>query len=164
MTAYDPEDAVVETVFIKASPERVFHALTEPSELLAWWGESEVYWCTSWTRDLRVGGSWRCEGTSKRGGAFSVEGRFLEIEPPRRLTYTWRPSWVEAPPTTVRITLGAQDGGTLLTWAHYGFRGYARALADHKGRLPTVVAWLRTFLEEGRRADVGTRALAKEDQ
>jgi len=148
VTAYDLEDAVVEEVFIEASPARVFRALTEPQELMAWWGDPEVYRCGSWSLELRVGGRWRCEGTSKHGGAFTVHGEFLAIEPPQLLAYTWNPSWVEAPPTTVRITLAAQKGGTLVSWAHSGFRGHPRALADHKGGLPGVVAWLRTYLEE----------------
>jgi uncharacterized protein YndB with AHSA1/START domain len=74
VSAYDPEDAVVEEVFINAPPERVFTALTDPKELLAWWGDPGAYWCTNWTLDLRVGGRWRCEGASQRGGAFHVEG------------------------------------------------------------------------------------------
>lgn len=162
MTEPDPEDGVVKSVFIKARPERVFRALTEPAELLAWWGDRQVYWCTKWTLDLRVGGRWRCEGTSRRGGAFSVEGEFVEIVPPARLQYTWRASWVEAPPTTVRITLSAQQDGTLVRWEHSGFHGYPRALADHRGGLPTVVAWLRTFLEDGRNADVSQEHSTKE--
>jgi uncharacterized protein YndB with AHSA1/START domain len=148
VSAYDPEDAVVEEVFINAPPERVFKALTDPKELLAWWGDPGTYWCTDWTLDLRVGGRWRCEGTSQRGGAFHVEGEFLDVRPPSRLSYTWRPSWVEAPPTTVEITLTRQGGGTLVVWAHRGFRGHPLALADHKGGLPTVVAWLKRFTEK----------------
>jgi len=148
VSAYDPKDAVVEQVFINALPERVFAALTEPKELLAWWGDPGTYRCTGWTLDLRVGGRWRCEGTSQRGGAFHVEGEFLDVRPPSWLSYSWRPSWVEAPPTTVEIALTPQAGGTLVVWAHRGFRGHPRALADHKGGLPTVIAWLRRFLEK----------------
>jgi uncharacterized protein YndB with AHSA1/START domain len=41
------DDAIVEEVFIEAPPERVYRALTEPSELLQWWGDPNVYLCTS---------------------------------------------------------------------------------------------------------------------
>lgn len=149
-------DALVEEIFIAAPPERVFRALTEPSELLTWWGDESHYRCTSWSLDLRRGGAWRSEGRNAAGRAFVVEGEFLEVEPPHRLAYTWRPSWVEVAPTTVRIDLERKDGGTQLTWTHSGFAQHPAALEDHRGGLPTVVLWLKGFLE-GTRRDVPVR-------
>ena len=32
-------DAIVEEVFVEAPPERVYRALTEPAELVKWWGD-----------------------------------------------------------------------------------------------------------------------------
>jgi uncharacterized protein YndB with AHSA1/START domain len=150
-------DVVEERIFIEAPPERVFRALTTPEELIAWWGDPREYRCTSWTLDLRVGGRWRSEGDGAAGGRFTVEGEFLEIEPPRVLAFTWSPSWVEVPPTRVRIVLEARPGGTHLTWTHSGFAGYPRALAAHRGGLPSVVGWLRAFVEEGRTVSDGGR-------
>src|SRR5262245_20054688 len=143
-------DALVEEIFIAAPPERVFRALTQPGELLAWWGDDRHYRCTSWTLDLRRGGSWRSEGRNASGRDFVVEGEFLEVDPPRRLAYTWKPSWVEVSPTTVRIDLVPRQEGTHLTWTHSGFSRHPQALEDHRGGLPTVVSWLKGYLEETR--------------
>jgi uncharacterized protein YndB with AHSA1/START domain len=136
------DDAIVEEVFIEAPPERVYRALTEPSELLKWWGDLNVYWCTSWTLDLRIGGKWKSEGENRQGGRFFVEGEFTEIVPPKILAFSWKPSWVESS-TRVRIVLTPETGGTRLDWTQSGFAGHRKALDDHKGGLPSVVGWLK---------------------
>jgi uncharacterized protein YndB with AHSA1/START domain len=141
------QDTLREEIFIAAPPERVFAALTEPEQLLAWWGDPRQYWCTSWTSDLRVGGAWRSEGTSVQGGEFVVEGVFLEIDPPRTLVFTWRASWTEPVELTARIVLESRDGGIWLSWTMSGFRGHPKALGDHRGGLPGVVAWLKRYAE-----------------
>jgi uncharacterized protein YndB with AHSA1/START domain len=146
------DDALVETIEIAASPERVFQALTDPKQLVRWWGDPRQYVCNNWELDLRVGGRWRSEGKSANGQSFQVEGAFLEIEPPWRLAFTWLPSWIQVAPTTVRIVLEATRRGTRLTWTHSGFAGNPNALADHRGGLPSVLGWLRSFLEEDRTA------------
>ena len=143
----DNEDAIVETIEISAPPERVFRALTDTRELTAWWGDERMYACDRWELDLRVGGRWRAIGHSVRGGSFQVEGEFLEIDPPRVLSYTWKPDWVEVPATIIRIELEAIPAGTRLTWTQSGFSGYPRALADQRSGLPSVLSWLRAFLE-----------------
>jgi len=140
-------DAIVETIEIAAPPERVFRALTTPEELLAWWGSPETYRCESWHLDLRVGGHWQCSGTNASGRAFGVAGEYLEIDAPRRLAYTWQPSWVEARQTTVRIELERTPAGTRLTWTHSGFAAFPRALEDHRQGLPSVVGWLKQHAE-----------------
>ena len=139
-------ETIIEDIFIDAPPERVYRALTDPSELLQWWGDPGVYWCTSWTLDLRVGGKWRSEGRSRQGGAFSVEGEFTEIVPPRTIAFSWKPSWVEST-TQVRIVLMTEAGGTRLEWTQSGFGGNRKALDDHKGGLPSVIAWLKRHAE-----------------
>jgi len=42
--------------------------------------------------DLRVGGTWRVEAEG-RGTRRAVSGTYLEIDPPRRLVFTW--AWHE---------------------------------------------------------------------
>src|SRR5262245_51402030 len=133
-------DTIVEEVFIAATPERVYRALTDPSELMQWWGDPGVYWCTSWTLDLRIGGKWRSEGQNRQGGLFYVEGEFTEIAPSKVLAFSWKPSWVDSL-TQVRIVLSPEGGGTGLEWTQSGFGGNTKALEDHKGGLPSVVAW-----------------------
>ncbi|MEM7248182.1 MAG: SRPBCC domain-containing protein [Acidobacteriota bacterium] len=56
-------------------------------------------------------------------GKFDVKGtgRFLEVDPPRLLTYTSDPNpEIGAPELTIRIELEEIDGGTQLTLTHSG--------------------------------------------
>jgi uncharacterized protein YndB with AHSA1/START domain len=70
---------ILATVTIAAPPERVFRAITEPGEIVRWWGSDELYRTTSHTADLRPGGAWRSEGKGSDGTPFVVEGEFVRI-------------------------------------------------------------------------------------
>ena len=69
---------------------------------------------------VRVGGSWRVEAQG-RGTRRAVSGRYLEIDPPRRLVFTW--AWKTTPEreSLVTITFKADNGGTLMTLTHEQF-------------------------------------------
>ena len=58
---------ILATVSIAAPPERVFRALTEPGEIVRWWGSDELYRTTNHVADLRPGGAWRSEGKGADG-------------------------------------------------------------------------------------------------
>ncbi|MGH7628379.1 MAG: SRPBCC family protein [Gemmatimonadales bacterium] len=140
-------DEIREEVVLRASPGRVRRPLTDCRELVAWWGDPAAYRCTARTLDPRVGGRWRAEGTTAQGGAFHVGGEVLEIDPPSTLAYTWEPSWIDVPPTTVRITLTEAPEGTRLVWRHSGFADYPRALEHHRGGLPNMLRWLARYVD-----------------
>ena len=144
------EDQIVQEIFIEASPEKIFSAITTPKDLVAWWGDENTYHCDSWNVDLRVGGRWRSEGKGTGGNDFVVEGTYLEVDPPKVLVYTWEPSWHKIPPTTVRWELTSQGKGTLVRITHSGFAGNMEAKKDHEGGWPTVLTWLANYLT-GRR-------------
>jgi uncharacterized protein YndB with AHSA1/START domain len=78
---------------IGASPDRVFQALTDPAELAAWWGDAAMYRTYDWQVDLRAGGAWSSRARGADGSEMTVGGEYLEVDPPRLLVYTWRPSW-----------------------------------------------------------------------
>jgi uncharacterized protein YndB with AHSA1/START domain len=115
------EGVVLATVDVAASPERVFTALTDPTELVQWWGVPGEYRSAEWTIDLRVGGRWELRGYRTDGHLFLVEGEYLAIEAPTRLVLRWRPSWEPGPDTTVSYRLEAIPGGTRITLRHDGF-------------------------------------------
>ena len=94
------EGIVMARVEIAATPERVFRAITT-DEVTKWWGSPEMYRTTAFTADLRPGGAWRSEGVGADGSAFHVSGEVLEIDPPKKFVQTWKPSWENAPPTTI---------------------------------------------------------------
>jgi len=127
-------------------------ALTTPKELMNWWGADDVYRCTAWETDLRVGGRWRSEGKNADGRPFRVEGKFLEIDPPWKLSYTWEPSWEawqNLPPTTVEIVLEQKsENKTQLRLTHRGFAGFPKALEEHQQGWPMVLGWLKSYAEK----------------
>lgn len=91
---------------LRSDPDRVWAAITDPEHLGAWLG-AEV------TIDLRPGGSATfCFGDGPRR-----RGLVQEVEPGRRLSFTWWPVGPGAAgsPGTVTITLEAPAaGGTVL--------------------------------------------------
>jgi uncharacterized protein YndB with AHSA1/START domain len=142
------EDQIVQEIFIDASPERVFKAITTPEELIAWWGDDNAYRADKWNVDLHVGGRYRSEGKGTQGNDFVVEGTYLEIDPPNTLVYTWEPSWHKIPATTVRWELNPQGKGTLVRITHSGFGANVDAKKDHEGGWPHVLAWLNRYVSK----------------
>ena len=69
------------------------------------------------------------------GMSWSAEGTFVEVDPPRRVLFTW--GWSDlfdlAPGTTrVEVALTAEDGGTRLRLRHHGLPA-DEARDQHRG-------------------------------
>lgn len=141
----DTTDGVVlARVDIAVPPERVFKALTT-DELTKWWGQADMYTTTKFSIDLRPGGAWKTEGVGADGSAFHVEGEVLEVDPPRKLVQTWKPSWEPGPPTKITYTLDAIDTGTRVTVRHTGFTNPA-SCSSHADGWERVFGWLAGHL------------------
>ena len=100
----------------EASPERVFDAWTRPETLRLWWCPAGWH-LAEIEMDLRVGGTYRISMWRESGAQIvAVHGRFLEIQPPKRLVYTWRWDGVfpDMPETIVTVEFRALAGGTEL--------------------------------------------------
>lgn len=98
---------------LKAPPERVFAALTEPAELKAWFAdEAEV--------EPRVGGAFRFWGPHVYGAPRAGTQRLTRFEPGKALAFTWE---MDGQPSEVVLELTSGDaetnaGGTTLTGTH----------------------------------------------
>ena len=118
----DVETTVFAEVEIDASPEDVFRALTDPHELAEWWGGDKTYRTGAWEVDARPGGAWSARTTDADGAEGIVHGEYLVVDAPRRLEYTWRPSWEDFAPSRVRIDLApvrvGGEAGTRVTVTH----------------------------------------------
>ena len=79
---------------IRAPRARVFQAWTTPSEVKHWSAPGPVEVLAS-EIDLRVGGRFKLNMRSPDGAPHSAFGEYREVDPPRRVVYTW--SWVEEP-------------------------------------------------------------------
>jgi len=139
---------VLATVEIAVPVERVFRALTDPQELVAWWGSPETYRAHKWEADFRVGGKWRVEGKGADGHPFFVHGRFLEIAPPHLVVQTWQHDWDAGhPETKLTYTLDEVPGGTRVTVRHEGFVERPESCSSHAHGWERVLAWLEGYLE-----------------
>lgn len=149
-------DVVALEVFIAAPRERIFQALTDPKQAIRWWGRTDQYYFDRFEMDVRVGGKWSTSGVSQRMGAngsITVHGEFLELEPPKRLSYSWISSWMPAS-TKVVWELTPQDQGTVLKLVHSGFAGNADMTQRHSHGWTLVITWLQAFVERGETGDV----------
>jgi uncharacterized protein YndB with AHSA1/START domain/uncharacterized protein YciI len=141
---------IIATVEILAPPERVFRAISS-SEIVQWWGSDELYRTQEWIGELKLGGRWRASGRQADGKIFSVEGEFVEIDPPRKLVHTWRPDWDPGKPTTVTYRLESIEGGTRVTIRHEGFESPA-SCAGHTDGWAKVLDWLAGYAAPARTA------------
>jgi uncharacterized protein (TIGR03086 family) len=103
---------IEKSVLVPLDADQTFALLTEPERMRRWMGISARI-------DLRAGGDYRWTVVP---GA-NAEGTFVEVEPGRRLVYTW--GWVgnEAVPpgaSTVTVTLEPTQGGTTVKLVHEG--------------------------------------------
>jgi uncharacterized protein YndB with AHSA1/START domain len=149
------QDTVLAEIFIAAPPERVFQAITDPSQLSKWWGESGLYRITERTADVRPGGKWSSVGVGADGTSFRVEGEYLEVDPPRRLVHTWVASYRGPLKTVVRWDLEPRKAGTgtLVKLRHEGFASAPQAALDHGDGWKRVMGWLEAYLENGETVD-----------
>jgi uncharacterized protein YndB with AHSA1/START domain len=138
------DGSILAVIEISAPPERVFRALAS-EEISSWWGSKETYHVTRWSGDVRPGGKWCSDGLGVDGQAFSVGGEFLEVDPPRRLSYTWIAPWDENHSTTVTFVLEPVAGGTRLTLRHTGFAGRSASCGAHTEGWSRVLDWLAAY-------------------
>ena len=102
---------------IRASPERLFDAWTQPQHLKQWWGPNSVE-CIDAEVDLRVGGRYRIANQFPDGKILWISGEFEVIERPHRLVYTWQVGPVEAAAERVTVTFEARGEKTEVIVAH----------------------------------------------
>lgn len=145
-------NVVVSEIFIAAPRERVFQALTDPTQVVHWWGAKDRYHIGDVEMDLRVAGKWSARGTSAKMGATEVHGEYTEVDPPRRLAYTWSATWMPEV-TNVLWELEAHDGGTMVKLTHSGFAGQAEQAKNHSLGWTSGLGWLQAFIERGETVD-----------
>jgi uncharacterized protein YndB with AHSA1/START domain len=146
MSSTSTIDAIVEEITIKASADRVFEALIDPAQRVAWWGMKGRYQTTHLESDLRPGGRWAMTGTGMGGKPFKIVGAYRIVDRPRVLAFTWFPDWDEsATETLVRFDLKEGGGVTTVRLTHSGFASDA-SRSRHQG-WPQILSWLKGYVE-----------------
>ena len=113
-TARSQTDAISFEFDLAHPPAKVWRALTEPA-LLAEWLLPVV------TLELAPGSPFAFRAPPLPGWDGMVKCRFLEIEPERKLSYTWAVGDMELD-TVVTFTLAPTASGTRLSLVQSGFR------------------------------------------
>ena len=132
---------------IEAAPEAVFDALVEPAQLAAWWGSSDTYRTHDWQIDLRPGGEWSAQATGVVAAQSGVvKGKYVQIERPRLLVYSWQPSWDDFAETLIRVELLPTPKGTSVRITHTGFGDRTASGAGHANGWKRVLGWLERHL------------------
>lgn len=110
------DDSLEVSRVIRATPERVFAAWTDPALIVKWWGAGDVR-CTEAEMDLRVGGTYRIANQTPDGSTQWITGAFNRVDRPHRLSYTWamEPTGADTQFSQVDVTFDAVDEATLVT-------------------------------------------------
>ena len=142
MTTMTATATQVYNVFIKATPEQIWEAITNPEF-------TEKYFYAS-----------RVELANGRRRAFGPEGQLwgdeaiLEEDPPRRLVHGWRalydPELADEATSRVTWQIDEQEGGlSRLTVTHDQLEGAPRTAESVAGGWMYVLSGLKTLLETG---------------
>lgn len=147
MNPTSASETIVQEITIKGSANRVFEALVNPAQRVKWWGGEGRFQAKQMESDLRPGGKWMMQGDGQSGKPFQVSGRYLEVERPRLLVFTWLPDWQEdAVESVVRFELEEKNGVTTVRLTHSGLTSES-SRQSHKG-WPQILGWLRTYVEQ----------------
>ena len=102
---------------IPADVESVFRAWTLPEHIMQWWGPDNVT-CNLAEIDLRVGGGYRLGNVLPDGNVLYISGKFLSIDAPHELAYTWQVDGSDEKPSRVRVRFQAQAHETEVIVIH----------------------------------------------
>ena len=107
---------------VAGSPERAFEAWTDPEQVSRWTCPDPTA-TVDVEIDLRVGGRYLIR-MHVEGGPFTAHGTYREVDPPRRLVYTW--GWKEEAhamkaETVVTVEFVPVEEGTEIRLTHSGF-------------------------------------------
>ena len=140
----DPVDHVY-SVYIKATPERVWRAITDGDDTV------NYYYGTRVSSDWSKGGKVVYEYPD---GSLAADGEILEIDPGRRVSMSFHARWspemeAEGPVTmTWEIEPGA-DGTSTLTVVTGGMVAGGHVQSEFSGGIVYIVSGLKTLVETG---------------
>lgn len=118
---------------IKASPARVYKAITEPKQMMQWWGPDAGPTLRA-EADVRPGGRFSIVFRLLNGEEYNPTGVYQEVFPDKKLVFTWEWPGMPERESLVTFLLEAFDGGTELTLIH-------EHLPDEEARRSHAAGW-----------------------
>ncbi len=138
-----PDKRQSQDVTIRAPPERIFDALTNPKRRTQWWGKPD-YQGAQMESDLRADGRWVQSGEWRNGKSFQVAGVYRTVDRAHLLAFSWRSctdkSGLES---LVQFDLKEENGNTTVRVTQSGPEG---TLLPER-RWEEVLASLRKYVE-----------------
>ena len=126
-------ELVLERV-VAGSPAAVYEAVADPARLARWWGP-RGFTIPSLDFEPRIGAAYRIEMRPPEGDPFYLAGAFVEVEPPGRLTFTFR--WEDPDPDDIenvaRLTFEDRGDSTRVVLVQGPFKTEARRQLHHDG-------------------------------
>ena len=120
---------------IKAQPEKVFDAWTQPEHLLQWWGPKGVK-CIEATVDLRAGGNYQIANELPDGSVILISGTYEVVNRPVHLAYSWQADvGPMQPPSRVTVDFVPVNDGTTVLIHH-------ERIASPEVRANHLAGWL----------------------
>ena len=104
-----------------APRELVFRVWTEAQALESWFRPGGARQTKVVTLDLRIGGGYCIEITEGDGRLSQISGRYLEIERPEKLTFTWNSAHTDAQDTLVTLRFVEHGSTTEVILNHARF-------------------------------------------
>jgi uncharacterized protein YndB with AHSA1/START domain len=102
-----------------ASPERLFAAWTDPAIARGWLFTTAASEAVETLMDVRVGGAWTVVDW-RDGVTYEAIGRYLALEPPTRLAFSFGMPQFSPAFTRVTVNLMADGDGAMLTLTQEG--------------------------------------------
>ena len=115
MTTSPPRVTIVRR--IKASPAKIWAAITQPEQMRQWWGP-DAGPTLSVDADVRPGGRFSIKFRLLNGDEHNPTGIYREMIPEKKLVFTWELPDLPERETLVTFLLEPFDGGTELTLIH----------------------------------------------
>ena len=132
---------------ILASRDRVYAAWTDPAQLKKWFGPENVK-TRNLIADARVGGEFRWDLTDQEGKEITISGEYRELEPGKKIVFTWRleedEDWKNHS-SIVTVEFFDCEGGTELRLTHEKLPSEA-SRDDHTQGWNSVLHKLEIFL------------------
>ena len=135
----------VYVTYIRATPERLWSALTDDSEFM------KHYWFgTHCVSQWKAGSSWKMMHPD---GSISDSGEIVEAEPPRRLVIRWqhqtRPELKAEGESRCTIELEPNGTAVKLSITHTIERDPSKFIEAVSGGWPKIMSNLKSLLETG---------------
>jgi uncharacterized protein YndB with AHSA1/START domain len=137
--------AIVYTIYIAATPEKVWEALTTAEFSRKYFSGFAI------EADLKIGGAFIARAPD---GSVHISGEVIECDPPRRLTITWNVNWPALVEklglTLVTYEIGPAGEAVKLTMLQSHDRDISDdILSGGRTGWPAILSSLKSLLETG---------------